>query len=121
MTDDADRRDLSPGERGRPEEREGAGIEQWLAPLFTDSTLWPLTLVVAGCLSTIGAAIWVAALYNQNFFAAAGLLGIAWICFDVVRRHRRKTGRIGLVGWSIVSLCLLSAAIGGIAIGLGLV
>ena len=120
MTDDADRRDLSPGERGRPEEREGAGIEQWLAPLFTDSTLWPLTLVVASCLSTLGATIGVAALYHQNVFAAAGLLGIAWIGFDVARRHRRETGRMGLLGWSILSLWLLSAAIGGLAIALGL-
>ncbi len=76
---------------------------------------------MAGCLTTLGAAIWVAALYDRNFFAAAGLLGIAWICFDVGRRHRRETGRIGLLGWSIVSLWLLSAAIGGIAIALGLV
>jgi hypothetical protein len=107
--------------RGKPEERARAGAEEWLAPLFSDSSLWPLVLVVGGCLSTLGAAIWVAALYHQNFFAAAALLGLCWICFDVSKRHRRAIGRTGLLGWSIVSLWALSLVIGGLAIGLGIV
>ena len=104
----------------KPEERADAGIEEWLAPLFTDSTLWPLILVVGGCLSTLGAAIWVAALY-QNWLAAAGLLGLGWICFDISKRHRKAIGRMGRLGWCIVSLWGLSLAIAGLAIGLGLV
>jgi hypothetical protein len=128
MRDDADTHEPEPREcsqpaqpRGQPEEADDAGIEEWLAPLFADSTLWPLVVVLAGSLATLGAAIGVAALYRQNLFAAAALLGLAWICFDVSKRHRRNKGRLGRLGWSIVALWGLSAAIGGLAIGLGLV
>ena len=107
--------------RGQPEEADDAGIEEWLAPLFTDSTLWPLVLVVAGSLATVGGAIGVSALYQQNPFAAAGLIGLAWICFDVGKRHRRDKGSLGRLGWSIIALWGLSAAIGVLAIALGLV
>ena len=79
-----------------------------------------MLLVVASCLSTLGAAVLVAGLYHQNLAAAAALLGLAWISFDVSQRRRRENGRLGMLGWSIVSLWTLSAAIGGAAIGLGL-
>jgi len=102
------------------EPEKGAGTDQWLAPLFTDSTLWPVVIVVAGCLSTLGAAVLVATLYNRNPITAAALLGLGWISFDVCRQHRRESGRLGYLGWSIVSLWGLSAAIGAIAILFGL-
>lgn len=97
-----------------------SGSEEWLAPFFTDSSLWPVVVVVGTCLSTLGAAVLIAGLYHQNPAAAAALLGLAWISFDISRRRLSMNGRLGMLGWSIVSLWALSAAIGGLAIRLGL-
>jgi len=102
------------------EPEEEAGIDDWLAPLFMDSSLWPVVIVVAGCLSTLGAAVGVTAFYSRNPMAAAALLLLGWISFDVCRRRRRDGGQLGLLGWIIVALWGLSAAIGGLAIHFGL-
>lgn len=96
------------------------GVEELIAPFFKDSTLWPVLLVVVGCLSTLGSVVLVGALYHFNPLAAAALLGISWIAFDVCKRHRRQHGAMGRLGWSIVSLFGLSAAIALLAIRLGL-
>ena len=106
--------------RERRVDEDARGTDAWLAPFFTDSSLWPVLVVVASCLSTLGAAVLVAGIYHQNLPAAAALLGLAWISFDVGRRRRRENGRLGMLGWSIVSLWALSAAIAGLAISLGL-
>ena len=123
MSDNGDlQREDSPSAPSRERQADGdaRGTDEWLAPFITDSSLWPVLLVVASCLSTLGAAVLVAGLYHQNLAAAAALLGLAWISFDVGKRRRRANGRLGILGWSILSLWALSATIGGIAIGLGL-
>jgi hypothetical protein len=95
-----------------PREPEGRQtVEELIAPFFTDSSLWPVLIVVMGGLATLGAAVLIGAIYYRNLLAAAALLGIAWIAFDVVKRHRRQQGDIGRLGWTIVALWLLSAAI----------
>ena len=98
-------------ESGRPEPEGPQTVEELIAPFFTDSTLWPVLLVVMGGLATLGAAVLVGAIYYRNLLAAAALLGIAGIAFDVVKRHRRLQGSMGRLGWTIIALWLLSAAI----------
>lgn len=107
-------------ESGRPEPEGHPTVEELIAPFFTDSTLWPVLLVVMGGLATLGAAVLVGAIYYRNLLAAAALLGIAWIAFDVVKRHRRLQGSMGRLGWTIIALWLLSAAIAIGAAVLGL-
>ena len=119
MTNKDNMRGGAGSEAPEPEDRQT--VEEFIAPFFTDSSLWPVLLVVAGCLATLGAAVLVGAIYHHNLFAAAALLGIAWIAFDVGKRHRRQHGSMGLLGWSIVALWVLSAAIGVAATLLGLV
>ena len=104
----------------RPEEaEEHTGIDSWIEPFFTDSTLWPVVLVAAGCFATLGAAVLVAAFYAGHFAALGALLLLAWLSFDVVKRNRRE-GRLGLVGRCVVGLWGLSALFAGAGIYLGL-
>lgn len=103
-----------PTDAEEPDER--AGADHWLEPFFTDSALWPVVLVAAGCFGTLGAAILVAALYVGNYAALAALLLLAWLSFDVVKRDRRG----GRLGRCVVVLWGLSALIAGAAIYLGL-
>lgn len=96
-----------------------AGVDSWLQPFFTDSALWPVVLVTAGCLGTLGAAMLVAALYVFNYAAIGALLLLAWMSSDAVIRNR-KEGRFGLLGRCIMSLWFVSAllAIGAVWLGL---
>ena len=104
----------------RPEEsEEHVGIDSWLEPFFTDSALWPVVLVAAGCFATLGAAVLVAALHARHYAALAALLLLAWMSFDVVKRTRRK-GRLGLLGRCVIGLWGLSALFAGAGIYLGL-
>ena len=104
----------------RPEEaEERTGIDSWIEPFFTDSALWPVVLVAAGCFATLGAAILVAALQAGHYAALGALLLLAWMSFDVVKRNRRE-GRLGLLGRFVVSLWGLSALFAGAGIYFGL-
>jgi hypothetical protein len=96
-----------------------SGIDHWLEPFFTDSALWSVVLVAAGCLGTLGAAVLVAALYIGNYPAIGALLLLAWMSFDFLNRNRR-TGKLGRLSRCIIGLWGLSIliAIAGIWLGL---
>ena len=96
-----------------------SGLDDWLEPFFSDSALWPVVLVAAGCLGTLGAAVLVAALYVQNYAAIGALILLAWMSFDLASRNR-SNGRFGVLGRCIIGLWLISATIGLAGVWLGL-
>jgi hypothetical protein len=105
-------------EAGRPGD-EGSGLERWLRPYLSDSTLWPVTFVAVVVLVLFGATLVLLAARERNLFAAAALLGLAWISADGVRASRRA-GRVGTLGRAIVALWALVALSAAAAIVLGL-
>jgi hypothetical protein len=102
-----------------PEGDGGSRLERWLGPYFTDSTLWPVTFAAVVVLVLLGAALLIFAARERNPFAAAALLGLAWISADAVRSSRRA-GRLGAVGRAILALWALVAGVAAAALALGL-
>ena len=109
--------DTEPAQNKQSDQK--SGIDHWLEPFFTDSALWSVVFVAAGCLGTLGAAVLVAALYIGNYSAIAALVLLAWMSFDFLNRNRRA-GKHGLLGRCIIGLWGLSIfiAIAGISLGL---
>lgn len=77
-----------------PEERRRREPDHWLEPIFSDSTLWPLLLVMLLILVTLGAALLLLALADRNLFAMAALAVVAIVSVDVCRHD------LGSAGWA---------------------
>jgi hypothetical protein len=104
---------VDPGESpSHPREGDGAAasadtrLERWIRPFFVESTLWPVLLVLAGVLATIGAALLLLAVGDRNGFAIVALLLLLGMSADLVYRDLRRR-RLGIVGGSVVGLWLL--------------
>ncbi len=117
---------MDPGEtpsqpRHRDDAPDAAGrrIEQWILPFFTDSTLWPVLLVMAGVLATIGAAVLLLAVGDRNAFAIAALLLMLGMSGEQLYRDLRR-GRLGLAGASIACLWLLIGLVAALLVRTGL-
>ena len=61
-----------------------------LGTLMTETSLWPLLIVVLGSLGTFGAGMLVLALGDRNPFAAAALLLVVGMTIDLTIRSRTR-------------------------------
>jgi len=113
---DSPRRD----DEGAPSETELRGVERFILPYFTDSTLWPVTIVLLTALSMFGATILLLAVGERNLFAVAALLILAAGSVEGVVREVRRRRRIGAVSKLILAVWLLSALVAGVALRYGL-
>jgi hypothetical protein len=83
-------------------------FERFVAPLYEEPTLWPVLFVLAAHGVLIGAVLIALGLRSRNWFALAALaLSLVMTGDFLVRRLR--TGVFGRLGWSVVSLWVLSA------------
>jgi predicted esterase YcpF (UPF0227 family) len=83
-------------------------FERFLAPLYEEPTLWPVLFVLAVHAVLIGAVLIALGLRAHNYFALAALALSLVMTGDFLFR-RIRSGDFGRLGWSVVSLWLLSA------------
>jgi hypothetical protein len=104
-----------------PEREPGPkGLDDWLRPYFTDSTLVPVALVAAGCFTALGGGIIAWAVRGRSLAAIAALVLLAGMSADWLLRDRRRRGRLGLASRCVLALWALSAAAAAAAFALGL-
>lgn len=80
----------------------------------------PVALVAAGCFTTIGAGVLLAALWARNLPAIAALVLLAGMSIDALLRDRRRRGRLGLASRLVLALWALSVAAAVAALALDL-
>ena len=97
------------------ESEPAGGIEPWILPFVQDSSLWPVSAVMVLCLSTVGAAVLLAAWIARDLFAIAALVGMLGISGDIALRVRRGEQK-PILGWVVLVLWLGSSA--GAVIGI---
>ena len=107
-------------------EDEDRGPEDLPAPdeiigtLFQETSLWPLLIVVLGCLGSFGAAMIVLALIDRNLFAIAALVLIGGMTIDLgIRAWRGSTNRN--IAKLLVLFWMTAAGLAGIAFATGIV
>jgi hypothetical protein len=83
-------------------------VERLVAPFFEEPMLWPVLFVLAAHAVLIGAVLIALGLRSRNYFALAALALSLVMTGDFLLR-RIRTGAFGRLGWSVVSLWLLSA------------
>ncbi len=83
-------------------------FERFVAPFFEEPTLWPVLFVLAAHAVLIGAVLIALGLRSHNVFAL-GALAIALVMTGDVLLRRIRAGVFGRLGWSVVSLWVLSA------------
>ncbi len=83
-------------------------FERFVAPFFEEPTLWPVLFVLAAHAVLIGAVLIALGLRSRNYFALAGLAILLVMTGDFLVR-RIRMGLFGRLGWSVVSLWVLSA------------
>jgi hypothetical protein len=96
-------------DREEPGSDERRGAEQWLAPFFRDSSLWPVLAVAGAIFVVMGTSGLLLAFVERNGFAVAAVLLVFWMSVDAVIRNRRRHGS-ALVPGCIAALWGLSAA-----------
>ena len=101
-------------------EREPQGLDDWLRPYFTDSTLVPVMLVAAGCFIAVGAGIMAWAVRGRSLAAIAALVLLAGMSGDWCLRDWRRGRRLGLASRFILVLWALSAVAAAAAVAIGL-
>lgn len=89
-------------------ERAPGRMERFVAPFFEEPTLWPVLFVLAAHAVLIGGVVLAFGLRSRNVFALAALAIAVMMTGDVLFR-RWRAGVFGRLGWSIVSLWVLSA------------
>ncbi|UCE87586.1 MAG: hypothetical protein JSU66_07690 [Deltaproteobacteria bacterium] len=94
-------------------------LEDWIRPLFTDSTLWPLLIVAILSLVTFGSAILLLAIRTRNHFALAALVILAWLSADASRSDLRRR-RLGPVSGLILAVWSTAGLVAVAAVALGL-
>ncbi len=103
-----------------PEPPPGRRIDGWLEPFFSDSTLWPVGLVLLLVLATLLAALWLLALGSRSPLAALALALLAAASAEGLWRDWRRGGP-GRASALMLALWASSALIAGLAAGVGLV
>ena len=82
-------------------------FERFVAPFFEEPTLWPVLFVLAAHAVLIGAVVLALGLRTRNVFALGALAVAIAMSADVLIR-RWRAGVFGRIGWSVVSLWVLS-------------
>ena len=94
------------------------GVDTWLRPFFEDSSLWPVAIVVALCLFTMGAGVLLLVWMTANPFALLAIVLLAGMTVDIaVRALRRGTKKV--LAWCAISLWLGSLAVAALGVALG--
>ena len=83
-------------------------FERLVAPFFEEPTLWPVLFVLAAHAVLIGAVVLAFGVRAHNVFAL-GALAVALVMSADLLFRRWRAGVFGRVGWSVVSLWVLSA------------
>jgi len=94
-------------------------FERLVAPFFEEPTLWPVLFVLAAHAVLIGAVLLAFGLRSHNVFAL-GALAVALVMSGDVLIRRWRAGVFGRIGWSVVSLWVLSAISAVLATRFGL-
>ena len=94
-------------------------FERAVAPFFEEPTLWPVLFVLAAHAVLIGAVLLAFGLRSHNVFALVGLAVALLMSGDVLFRRWRARD-FGRIGWSVVSLWVLSTISAVLATRLGL-
>lgn len=106
---DPERRGDGPPEELRPV---GARTDDFLRPLFRDSTLWPILIVMTLALAAFFGSVILMALRTRSLAAVAALLGLAWLTTGAVSADLRRRR----VGATSGFLLLVWAASAGVAV-----
>ena len=96
------------------------GAERWILPFVQDSSLWPVSAVLLLCLSTVGAAVVLAAWVARDVLAMAGLVVLLGISGDIAFRAWRGEQN-PILAWCVLSLWVGSLAAAAIGIATGIV
>ena len=92
--------------------------DAFLRPLFPDSSLWPILIVVMIVLATFFGSVILMAVRTRSLVAVAALLGLAWlttapVTADVRRRRLGATSLVLLLLWAIsLGVALVGARTG---------
>jgi dienelactone hydrolase len=101
-------RELADASAAEPAAQSMGRFERFLAPLYEEPTLWPVLFVLAAHAVLMGAVLLALGLRSHNFFAMAALAILLVMTADfAIRRVRARA--FGRLGWSVVSLWVLSA------------
>ncbi|MDJ0788913.1 MAG: hypothetical protein QNK05_19070 [Myxococcota bacterium] len=92
-----------------PQDDPRSSVDRLLAPLYEDSSLWGLLVVMALVMATFLASIVLMSLERRPF-ALAALAGVAWMSFDVSRRSGFRGPTVRMV----VGLWVLTGGIAAI-------
>ena len=100
-------------------ETEPGGIDRWILPFVQDSSLWPVSTVMVLCLSTVGAAVLLAAWIGRDLFAIAALVVMIGLSGDIALRARRGEQN-SILAWGVLVLWVgsFAGAVIGIAAGI---
>ena len=101
-------------------EAEPGGIDRWILPFVQDSSLWPVSTVMVLCLSTVGAAVLLAAWIARDLMAIAALVVMVGLSGDIALRARRGEQK-PVLAWGVLVLWLGSFAGAAIGIATGIV
>ncbi len=104
-----------------PETRKPAeGVDTWLRPFFEDSSLWPVAIVVALSLFTMGAGLLLLVWLTANPFALLAIVLLAGMTVDIAVRALRR-GAAKALAWCAIGLWLGSLGVAALGIAFGLV
>lgn len=94
-------------------------LDRWIRPLFSDTALRPVLIVLVIVGVTFGASVVLLAMRDRSYAAMAALLILAWASADAVWSDLRRR-RLGLASGLVVALWLLSglSALGAVYLGL---
>lgn len=87
-----------------------SAADRFLRPLLSDSTLWPILIVVMAVLATFFGSVLLVALRRRSLAAAAALLGLAWLTTGPLADSWRRR-RLGPAAGLAVVLWLLAVAV----------
>lgn len=112
----------APSSKARPDPREDEepqNLGELVRPYYTDPTLWPVLVVAAITLFSLGGALLVLGVGELRLPAVGALLIVLWMSVDASLRERRRSG-FGALTVAIACCWLGSAlvAVGLVAFGL---
>lgn len=94
------------------------GVDVWLVPFVTDSTLWPVLIVALAAAVSLGVALVTITWSDGNPLGIGGILAIGWMSFDMVKRERQLGGS-GWVTRLVLAVWFLTGVSSGALIALG--
>lgn len=94
-------------------------VDEIIGTFMTESSLWPVLIVMLGTAGAFGGAMFVLTGVDHNPFAAAALFLLLGMTVDIVFRSRRNVGLRNLARL-IGLIWLVAAAFAGLAVWSGI-